>query len=70
VNEKQYGQNFELTAAARDESPKLRAYLEAVGADQSRDEKAELERVQAVLFGPRRRKNQEDGNGPHPKTGS
>jgi hypothetical protein len=68
VIEKQYEQDFEETAAAWDELPKLRAYLEAVGADQSRDEKAELERVQAVLFDPRRRKNQEDGNGP-PKNG-
>ena len=38
--------------------------LEAVGADQSLDDKAKLVRVQAVLFGPRRRKNQADGNGP------
>jgi hypothetical protein len=64
VIEKQYDQNFELTAAAWDELPKLKAYLEAVGADQGLDDKAKLERVQAVLFGPRRRKNQEDGNGP------
>src|SRR6266446_1615993 len=50
--------------AAWDELPKLRAYLEAVGADPSLDEKEKMVRVQAVLFGPRRRKTQEDGNGP------
>ena len=37
--EKQYGHNFEETAAAWDELPKLKADLEAVGADQSLDEK-------------------------------
>jgi len=37
--------------------------------NQSLDEKEKMARVQAVLFGPHRRKNQEDGNGP-PKTGS
>ena len=66
--EKQYDHNFEETAAAWDELPKLKAYLEAVGADQSLDDKAKLVRVQAVLFGPRRRKTQADGNGP-PKSG-
>jgi hypothetical protein len=68
VIEKQYDQNFELTAAAWDELPKLKAYLEAVGADPSLDETEKKVRVQAVLFGPQRRKNQEDGNGP-PKSG-
>ena len=62
--EKQYDQNFELTAAAWDELPKLEAYLEAVGAAEGLDDKAKLVRVQAVLFGPRRRKTQADGNGP------
>ncbi len=62
--EKQYDHNFEETAAAWDELPKLKAYPEAVGADQSLDEKEKMVRVQAVLFGPHRRKNQEDGNGP------
>ena len=66
--EKQYDQNFELTAAAWDELPRLKAYLEAVGAAEGLDDKAKLERVQAVLFGPRRRKTQADGNGP-PKNG-
>ena len=55
--EKQYEQNFEETPAAWDELPKLRAYLEAVGADPSLDEKAKLERVRAVLFGPPQAKN-------------
>jgi len=68
VIEKQYDHNSEETAVAWDELPKLKADLEAVGADQSLDNKAKLVRVQAVLFGPRRRKNQEDGNGP-PKNG-
>ncbi len=62
--EKLYEQNFEETAAAWDELPKLKAYLEAVGTDPSLDEKEKMVRVQAVLFGPRRRKTQEDGNGP------
>ena len=62
--EKQYDHNSEETAAAWDELPKLRAYLEAVGADPSLDDKAKLVRVQAVLFGPHRRKTQADGNGP------
>ena len=66
--EKQYDHNSEETAVAWDELPKLRAYLEAVGADQSLDEKEKMVRVQAVVFGPRRRKTQEDGNGP-PKNG-
>ena len=66
--EKKYGHDFEETAAGRDELPKLKAYLEAVGADPSLDEKEKLVRAQAVLFGPRRGKNQEDGNGP-PKNG-
>jgi hypothetical protein len=39
--------------AAWDELPKLKAYLEAVGADQSLDEKEKMVRVQAVVFGPR-----------------
>jgi hypothetical protein len=60
--------HYEETAAAWDELPKLKAYLEAVGADQSLDDKAKLERVQAILFGAHRRKNQADGNGP-PKNG-
>jgi len=68
VIEKQYEQNFEETAAAWNELPKLRAYLEAVGADPSPDEKEKMVRVQAVLFGPHRRKTQADGNGP-PKNG-
>jgi hypothetical protein len=55
-------------AAAWDELPKLKAYLEAVGADQGLDETEKKVRVHAVLFGPHRRKNQEDGNGP-PKSG-
>jgi hypothetical protein len=38
--------------------------LEAVGADQSLDEKEKMVRVQAILFGPRRRKTQADGNEP------
>ena len=50
--------------AAWDELPKLKAYLEAVGADQSLDEKEKMVRVQPILFGPRRRKTQADGNGP------
>src|SRR5712691_2451105 len=54
--------------AAWDELPKLRAYLEAVGADPSLDEKEKMARLQAVLFGPHRRKTQADGNGP-PKNG-
>ena len=62
--EKQYDQNFEETAAAWDELPKLKADLEAVGAGEGLDDKAKLERVQAILFGPHRRKTQEDGNGP------
>ena len=62
--EKQYDENFEETAAAWDELPKLKAYLEAVGADQGLDDKAKLERVQVILFGPHGRKTQEDGNGP------
>ena len=66
--EKQYDHNSEETAAASDELPKLKAYLEAVGTDQSLDEKEKMARVQAVLFGPHRRKTQEDGNGP-PKNG-
>ena len=66
--EKQYEQNFEETAAAWDELPKLKAYLEAVGADPSLDEKEKMVRVQAILFGPRRRKAQGDGNG-RPKNG-
>ena len=37
--EKQYEQNFDETAVGRDELPKLKAYLEAVGADQSLNEK-------------------------------
>ncbi len=37
--EKKYDHNFEETAAAWDELPKLKADLEAVGADQSLDEK-------------------------------
>jgi hypothetical protein len=40
VIEKQYDHNSEETAAAWDELPKLRAYLEAVGADPSLDDKA------------------------------
>jgi hypothetical protein len=68
VNEKQYEQNFEETPAAWDKLPKLKAYLEAVGADPSLDEKEKMVRVQAVLFGPRRRKTQEDESGP-PKNG-
>jgi hypothetical protein len=68
VIEKQYDHNVEETAAAWDELPKLKAYLEAVGADPGLDDKAKLERVQAILFGPRRRKTQADGNGP-PKNG-
>ena len=66
--EKLHERNVEETAAAWDELPKLKAYLEAVGADPSLDEKAKLERVQAILFGPHRRKTQADGNGP-PKSG-
>ena len=62
--EKQYEQNFDETAVGRDELPKLKADLEAVGADQSLDEKEKMVRVQAVLFGPHRRKTQADGNGP------
>jgi len=50
--------------AAWDELPKLKADLEAGGADQSLDEKEEMVRVRVVLFDPRRRKTQEDGNGP------
>jgi len=50
--------------AVWDELPKLRAYLEAVGANQSLDEKEKMVRVRAILFGPRRRKTQEDGKGP------
>ena len=42
--------------------------LEAVGADQRLDDKGKLVRVQAILFGPHRRKTQEDGNEP-PKSG-
>jgi hypothetical protein len=68
VNEKEHEQNFEETAAAWDELPNLKAYLESVGADPGLDEKAKLVRVQAALFGPRRRKTQADGNGP-PKSG-
>ena len=64
MNEKKYDHDFEETAAGRDELPKFRAYLEAVGADQSLDEKEKMARAQAVLFGPRRRKTQADGNGP------
>jgi len=48
--------HFEETAAAWNELPKLKAYLEAVGADQCLVEKEKMARVQAVLFGPRRRK--------------
>ena len=66
--EKKYDRDFEEIAAAWDELPKLRACLEAVGADQSLDEKEKMVRVQAVLFGPHRRKTQADGNGP-PKNG-
>jgi hypothetical protein len=55
---------FEETAAAWDELPKLKAHLEAVAANPGLDEKAKLARVQAVLFGPHRRKTQADGNGP------
>jgi len=54
--------------AAWDELPKLKAYLEAVGADGSLDEKEKMVRVRAILFGARRRKTQGDGNGP-PKNG-
>jgi hypothetical protein len=68
VIEKQYDQNFEETPAAWDKLPKLKAYLEAVGADPSLDEKEKMVRAQAVLFGPRRRKTQADGNRP-PKSG-
>jgi hypothetical protein len=68
VIEKHYDHNSEETAAAWDELPKLKAYLEAVGANQSLDEEEKMVRVQAVLFGPHRRKTQEDGNGP-PKSG-
>ncbi len=50
--------------AAWDELPKLKAYLEAVGADGSLDEKEKLVRVQAILFGARSRKTQGDGKGP------
>ena len=66
--EKKYDRDFEEIAAAWDELPKLRACLEAVGADQSLDEKEKMVRVRAILFGPRRRKTQEDGKGP-PKNG-
>ena len=66
--EKCYDHDFEETAAAWDELPKLKAYLEAVGADGSLDEKEKMVRVRAVLFGPHRRKTQEDGNEP-PKSG-
>ncbi len=62
--EKQYEQNFEETAAAWDELPKLRAYLEAVGAGEGLGDKAKLERAQAIRFGPHRRKTQAAGNGP------
>jgi hypothetical protein len=68
VIEKKHDHNFEEAAAAWNELPKLRAYLEAVGADQSLDEKEKMARVQAVLFGSHRRKTQADGNGP-PKNG-
>jgi hypothetical protein len=68
VIEKKYDHDFEETAAGRDELPKLKAYLEAVGADPSLDEKEKMVRVQAILFGPRGRKTQEDGNEP-PKNG-
>jgi len=64
VIEKKYDHNFEEAAAAWDELLKLKAYLEAVGADQSLDEKEKMVRVQAVLFGPHRRKTQAGGNGP------
>jgi len=67
VIEKLHERNVEETAAAGDELPKLKAYLEAVGADPSLDEKEKMVRVQAVLFGPRRRKTQADGNGPPKK---
>jgi hypothetical protein len=68
VTKKKYDHNSEATAAAWDELPKLKAYLETVGANPGLDEKEKMVRVQAVLFGPRRRKNQADGNGP-PKNG-
>jgi len=64
VIEKQYEQNFEETAAAWDELPKLRAYLEAVGAGEGLGDKAKSERAQAIRFGPHRRKTQAAGNGP------
>jgi len=64
VIEKQYDQNFELTAAAWNELPQLKAYLEAVEKDESLNHDAKMERVHAILFGPHRRKFQEDGNGP------
>ena len=68
MNEKHYEQNFEETPAAWDELPQLRAYLKAVEKDESLDHDAKIERVEAILFGPHRRKCQEDGNGP-PKNG-
>ena len=43
--------------------------LEAVGADQSLDDKAKLVRVRAVLFGPHRRKPKRMETD-HPKAGS
>jgi hypothetical protein len=68
VIEKKYDHDFEETAAAWDELPKFKVYLEAVGADPSLDEKEKMVRVQAVLFGPRGRKTQADESGP-PKNG-
>ena len=56
--EKYYEQNFEETAAAWDELPQLKVYLQAVGADPSLDEKEKMVRVRPILFGPRRRKTQ------------
>ncbi len=67
--EKQYEQNFEETAAAGDELPKLKAYLEAVGADPSLDEKEKwcgCRPFCLVPAGEKPKRMETD----HPKTGS
>jgi hypothetical protein len=69
VIEKSYDHDFEETAAAWDELPRLRAYPEAVGADQGLDEKAKLVRIQAILFGPHGQKSRRTETD-HPKAGS
>jgi len=69
VIEKQYEKTFEETAAGRDELPKFKAYLEAVGADPSLNEKEKwcgCRPFGLVPAGEKPKRMEKD----HPKTGS